>query len=520
VKTRLGTACFSLPLILSGFVVASFAQVPAYKIQEALGSKEEMSAITVTRQNLINQVYLATGYTAIWTWRSAWSTRTTFIRLLNHATGEGLDKEDYQLEFFNAFTELELASGHLADSLDAELRFTDAAIHFFTDLAYGNRFPTFGYDGLKFIPVSYDIPRLVAAHAMADQLDALFIRLANSSPDANAIRNKLRLLNELKNKQDYREEKIVSTKVSHLNKPLIRKLYFLGVGDSVSKLSDIGIRKSLIEAQKEFDLLADGVLRSTALAALNIPLGTRLRQLSLAINYYRWLNCLARKERVVVVNIPAAYLKVYDRDAILLEMRMIVGKPSTPTPTLTSRITEVILYPYWYVPHSIATKELLPAIKRNTGYVDANNIQVISKSGRRINPYKINWQEVSAADFPYTLRQATGCDNSLGLLKLNFYNPVGVYLHDTPSKPLFLLNKRYFSHGCMRMEKPVELGHLVLKDNAIAIDTLTEKGCLRNQSPVIVAADEKLAVVVWYNPVSVDKTGRVVFYEDIYRKFN
>jgi murein L,D-transpeptidase YcbB/YkuD len=155
-------------------------------------------------------------------------------------------------------------------------------------------------------------------------------------------------------------------------------------------------------------------------------------------------------------------MKVYSQGKVNLEMRMIVGKPSTPTSTLASRVNEVILYPYWHVPYSIATKELLPIIKRNPGYIEAGNYQVLNKSGNIVDPYSINWRALSRNYFPYLIRQSTGCDNALGLLKLNFYSPFGIYLHDTPVKSLFMLNKRYFSHGCMRMEKPMELGHLVL----------------------------------------------------------
>jgi murein L,D-transpeptidase YcbB/YkuD len=266
--------------------------------------------------------------------------------------------------------------------------------------------------------------------------------------------------------------------------------------------------------------LADGVLRTTSLRELNIPLSVRMKQLSLSVNYYRWLYCLVQNQSVIVVNIPAAYLKVYRDKSAFLEMRIIVGKPSTPTPTLASSVREVILYPYWHVPFSIKTKELLPAIQRNPGYIHAGNYQVLNSSGKILDPYSINWHALSANYFPYIIRQSTGCDNSLGLLKLNFYSPFGVYLHDTPKKNLFGLNKRYFSHGCMRMEKPMDLGHLVLKNNSIAIDTLEEKGCLRNQSPVTVKADENIPVLVWYNPAGIDSTGRVLFFEDVYKKFD
>ena len=99
------------------------------------------------------------------------------------------------------------------------------------------------------------------------------------------------------------------------------------------------------------------------------------------------------------------------------------------------------------------------------------------------------------------------CDNAPGLIKLDFDNPGGVYLHDTPDKSLFGSGRHYFSHGCIRMEKPMELGHLILRNNSIAIDTLEAKRCLRNQAPVTVEADEKMPVGVWYNPVDVNETG-------------
>jgi murein L,D-transpeptidase YcbB/YkuD len=243
-----------------------------------------------------------------------------------------------------------------------------------------------------------------------------------------------------------------------------------------------------------------------------------LKELNNAINTVRWLNCIKQSQRIIVVNIPSATLLVYEKDSVILESRVIVGKRSTPTPTLCSKITEVDLYPYWMAPYSIATKEILPAIKRDIGYLDANGYQVINKNGRVVNPYKVNWQELNALNFPYIIRQSTGCDNSLGLVKLNFYNPYSVYLHDTPNKSLFSFNKRYFSHGCMRVEKAMQLAHLVLKNHSMAIDTLEAKGCLYNQSPIVVQADEIVPVFVVYNTAWFDSTGRVSFSEDIYKK--
>jgi murein L,D-transpeptidase YcbB/YkuD len=103
-------------------------------------------------------------------------------------------------------------------------------------------------------------------------------------------------------------------------------------------------------------------------------------------------------------------------------------------------------------------------------------------------------------------------------VKLDFYSPYGIYLHDTPKKSLFSLGRRYFSHGCIRVEKAFEVAHYILRDNGIAIDTLTEKGCLQNQSPIAVPADEQMPLFIIYNTAGVDSSGRLRFYENIYRR--
>jgi L,D-transpeptidase YcbB len=338
--------------------------------------------------------------------------------------------------------------------------------------------------------------------------------------EVTAIENKIKWIESLIAKVDFKEVVVTSNKVNAANEALIVKLFQLGIANEVNIfLKDTSLIGKVKEVQKQFVLMSDGTLRKTVLEELNVPLSKRLAQLKLAVNYYRWMSCFSQHRSTIVVNIPAAYLKVYKDDNVELEMRMIVGKKSTPTPTLLSTVNEVILYPYWHVPYSIATKELLPHIKQSASFIDKGNYQVLNSTGKIMDPYSINWQALSTEYFPYTIRQSTGCDNALGLLKLNFYSPDGVYLHDTPNKNLFTLNKRYFSHGCMRMEKPMELGHLVVKNNMIAIDTLNQKGCLQNQAPIKVHADVHMPVLVWYNPVGIDEAGRVLFFEDVYGKF-
>lgn len=481
----------------------------------------QQSIITTKDANTaIKEFYDRLHYQTVWLQTGKKDNLRVFLEALKLSAGMGLQQTDYQFSLVDSVYTNTIVLHNTDDSLEIETRICDAAIRFYNDIAHGNTIPSLGYNGLNYNSYCHNIALLLAESVSNHSLHSLPDRISPSLPEIKAIENKIKWLTTVMTDSNFKEVNITSTKVASGNKPLVTKLFQLGIIDSVNKfIPDSSLKQKVKEAQWQFNLMADGILRSTIMQELNRPISVRMRQLSLSVNYYRWLYCLTQQQHVIVVNIPAAYLKVYRNDEVILEMRMIVGAKSTQTPTLASTVNEVILYPYWHVPYNIATKELLPAIKENPIYIDAGNFQVLNRAGKIMDPYSINWHALSTKYFPYIIRQSTGCDNALGLLKLNFYNPFGVYLHDTPAKSLFMLSKRYFSHGCMRMEKPMELGHLVLKDNPLSIDTLEQKGCLRNQSPIIVPADIKMPVIVWYNPAGIDSTGRVLFFEDVYEKF-
>jgi L,D-transpeptidase YcbB len=499
-------------LVACSWSFVTWGQITADRLQRLINTAEKVNMA-------VKEFYDQHHYQPAWLIQKEKNLKI-FLEAAKLSAAIGLQREDYQFSYFDSICNNTINLKSITDSLNTEISITDAAIHFYSDIAYGNTIPPLGYNGLNYTPRCQNISVLLAESVQANSLSLLPSLIAPPLPEIKALESKMGWFIHIITDRNFKEVNIGSTKVTHTNKALTTKLYQLGIIDSINKIiPDSILRQKVKEVQRQFNLMADGVLRSTIMQELNRPLSVRLKQLSISVNYYRWLYCLAQQQPVVVVNIPATYLKVYKSNEVILEMRMIVGAKATRTPTLTSIINEVILYPYWHVPYSIATKELLPAIKENPSYIDAGNFQVLNRAGKIMDPYSINWHAYSTKYFPFVIRQSTGCDNALGLLKLNFYNPFGVYLHDTPTKSLFMLNKRYFSHGCMRMEKPMELGHMVLKNNPLAIDTLEQKGCLRNQSPIIVPADTQMPVVVWYNPAGIDSTGRVLFFEDIYEKF-
>lgn len=446
--------------------------------------------------------------------RSAWNdalVRGELSQLVEQAVEYGLKKGDYVLPVYE---------GNSAnDSARQDIRFTETAIHLISDLHGGNRYPDFEYRGLDYQTDNKEIPRLLSAFLDQKNLSGLAARVQPSFPEYRNALGLLRYLNGISAKQGFHEPKIISSKAVISNKALVKRLIQLGFIDIPEEnTNDSILRSAVIAAQRKFDLLADGKIRSTLIAALNIPIKERIAELTMLLNTIRWSVDLREKGISVFLNIPSGTLMVFENNETILSSKVITGKKTTPSPTLTSVIDKVILYPYWVVPYNIATKEILPRIKRDISYLDRYQYQVIDSRGRQKDPAKIPWQSLSGSYFPYTLRQATGCDNSLGLEKFDFQNPFSVYLHDTPAKELFEMNRRFFSHGCMRVEKPVELARLLLDNNRQAIDTLTEKGCLFNQKPISVPAEKKASLAVLYSTAWFDEKGEIFFHEDVYGK--
>lgn len=264
---------------------------------------------------------------------------------------------------------------------------------------------------------------------------------------------------------------------------------------------------SLEPVEKEYTLLKQELkIQLQKKAALPI------KQLTTSLNYFRWIHHF-KFDQCIVVNIASATLRYYENDSIKLQMKVVVGKPSTKTPRFAAHCNQVILYPYWNVPTSIALNELLPKIKRRPGAIDDMNMQLVDGNGKVINHYIVNWKSISRNYFPYRLRQSTGCDNSLGVIKFNVTDPYSVYLHDTNNKTAFLSGYRYYSHGCIRVEEPVELGNLLLNNR---LDTNFLKACYKEQKPMPVDLITPIPVIVIYSLAETDKADKIRYYKDVY----
>ena len=238
----------------------------------------------------------------------------------------------------------------------------------------------------------------------------------------------------------------------------------------------------------------------------------KAKQVATSMNFYRWIHHFGF-EKSIVVNIASATLNYYENNVETLFSKMIVGKPSKKTPSFDATCKEVILYPYWNVPADIAIKELVPKYRKSPGLVGRERMQVLDGSGNIVKASAIDWSAYSSRSFPYRLRQSTGCDNSLGIIKFDLTSPFGVYLHDTNEKGLFASSNRYRSHGCMRVEKAVELGNYLLNNK---LDTIFLKACIKDVKPTTIPLEKPVPVFVIYLTAYLSDSGVVNYYRDVY----
>lgn len=242
---------------------------------------------------------------------------------------------------------------------------------------------------------------------------------------------------------------------------------------------------------------------------------TRAVQISLNMERWRWQKTLP--ERYVSVNIPSFLLQAIEHDSVWLETRVIVGKRETPTPVMESVIRSFIIYPYWHVPNSIATKEILPHLQTDASYLARNNFDVLDRNGKVILPDTIQWDFYTPEFFPFILRQREGSENSMGIIKFNFVNNYGVYLHDTNSKRLFDRARRDLSHGCVRVKNAVAFAHYLVREDDIYVSPEDLDQYLSLQQRLKIDLRKPIPLKLEYFTAEV-KNGTSFFYEDIYRK--
>jgi L,D-transpeptidase YcbB len=251
-----------------------------------------------------------------------------------------------------------------------------------------------------------------------------------------------------------------------------------------------------------------GALDPKAVAALNVPVEQRIRQIELNLERWRWLP-RDLGPRYVLVNTPTFELDAIEGGKAALHMRVAVGARDHPTPIFSAPLTEVVFSPYWNIPPRIARQEWIPEVVRDPGYLRDNGLEIV-KGDRVLDLSEVNW-----SDDDLRLRQRPGAANLLGLVTFKFPNPFDVYIHDTPFDSAFHRAARAVSHGCVRVEEPEALAEWVLRDDGGWTRTRIEEA-MHGGVERAVRLEHPIPVHIVYQTVWVADDGSVRFAEDLY----
>ena len=289
--------------------------------------------------------------------------------------------------------------------------------------------------------------------------------------------------------------------------------------DMESTVFDSPLVEAVKKLQKRHNLTPDGVIGKQTLDAMNVPVASRIQQIILNMEQYRWLKRL-KEEQIVVVNIASFEATAGRPGKFDITMPVIVGKTYHMTPVFNDFIKYVEFNPYWNLPTSIARNETLPKLQKDPRYLKKQNMRIFQgwePNAPELDATTINWKKVSKTDMNrYHIRQEPGPDNSLGTLKIVFPNTYDVYLHDTPAHDLFNETARAFSHGCIRMSRPAEMAAWVLGGEAKGWSVKRVKEIVASQKRQVVTLDKPMPVYILYRTAFVGSDETLYFYDDIY----
>jgi L,D-transpeptidase YcbB len=451
-----------------------------------------------------------------------WSGREGAIaQALADAGAEGLDPTRYH----SAAIAARLAPDSPAAGAARDLLLTDGLARYAADVRSGRARPAHptAEEAAGAPPV--DEVALVRGVAEAPDVNAALAELPPPHPAYRALRGELAELRALA--ASGRQWPVVpdggklhpgeaDASVPALRARLAATGEYRGDTKATSRVYD----RALVEAVKTFQarnaLAPDGVVGPKVRAALDVPIATRIEQVAVNMERWRWLP-EDFGSRYVLVNIASYRLTLVEDGKPSLTMPVIVGETDKMTPSFSSEITYVIFNPPWLVPDKIARKELLPKVEQDGEYFSKQGIRLVGgwqPAAPRGDHDKPGWDAARHAT-GFRLRQDPGPQNPLGRVKFQIPNIFGVYLHDTPSKRLFGKEQRTLSHGCVRLGDALALAARLLEGDSHWSDERRDR-VLSEWKTVPVAVPHPVPVHLVYQTAWVDDAGRPGFAEDVY----
>src|ERR1700693_1573747 len=457
------------------------------------------------------------------------------IASLLNAEQKGLSADDYDgPRWSDRLAKLKTAAFNpsAADAVRFDAALTVCVMRYISDLHIGKVNPKHFDYGFNVDVKKYDLPDFLKEN-IVDSPD-LAGALAQVEPPYPGYKRTIQALQsyiQLAKKDDGEQlpapatTKVIAPGDSYPGVPRLIRLLRL-VGDLASDASlpaDATVYQGpLVDAVKNFQRRhgrdPDGRLGAQTVADMNVPLSTRVREMQLTLERWRWLP-VSLHAAPLVANIPEFRVRGYDENyKINLSMNVVVGKAyNHDTPVFSDTMQYVVFRPYWNVPYSIARAEFFSRIDRDPDYLPKKGFEVVAGRQKVVSSGAVSSDVLAQLRAgKLFIRQNPGPQNSLGLVKFMFPNSFNVYMHDTPDQGPFSKSRRDFSHGCIRLEKPADLAVWVLRDNPGNWNMDRVRAAMNGSPNQQVNLAHPIPVLIVYGTVVVSEDGLVHIYDDIY----
>ncbi|MDB5613843.1 MAG: L,D-transpeptidase family protein [Devosia sp.] len=430
------------------------------------------------------------------------------LTLFEAAESEGLRPSDYLTPDLNPAG----AKGDPLKLAALETAFSGAALRYATHLYNGRILPQSVDANLDIQPKKLDEAALLVQLALSPDPVSVLTALEPTHPEFLALKSALATFDDSKTDRPIQIATGPSLKPGMIDArvPTLRTRLDLPAVD------DLVYDDATVEAMKLFQsnvgLDVDGVIGPASLVALNG--GVPVTKADIIANMERW-RWMPRDlgQFNVFVNIPEFRLAISRNGIEEYATRVVVGTVKNQTPVFSDNIRHIVVNPYWNVPSSIIKGEIAPAVMNNPAYIDNQNMDLLYND-EPVSPWQVDWSQVSSTNFPFRVRQRPGPGNALGQIKFLFPNKHDVYLHDTPSKALFSRSTRALSHGCVRVQNPMEFADALMANEPNISRTSLE--AMFGPAERWVNPEKQIPVHMAYFTIRVGADGALKPYGDIY----
>ena len=448
------------------------------------GNKIEIQGERMYCMRFIPEYYIQHAFEPAWTNERI---KREFIRQLSLVDEEGLIADDYHYQKILALSENAQSAEERAE---LDMLLTDAYMLYSSHILNGKVNPETIDSEWKATRREGNPVQLLDQALSEKKIYQSIADLEPVHPSYAGLKNALKMYKQIginggwpqiPGGETLKADMIDSMRVPLIIQRLISTQDLHEVPENSYTYSEV-IVSAVKQYQKRNGLDIDGNVGKMTTESMNIPVEKRIEQIRVNMERFRWISH-DLGDRYILVNIADFQLRIYEGNIIVFEERVIVGKPYRKTPVFTGQMSYLVLNPYWTVPPTILYEDMLPEVKKNTGYLSSKKIRVFQGNGSammEINPDSIQWSELTRKNFTYSLRQDPGKINALGVVKFMFPNKYNVYIHDTPSKELFNRTERTFSSGCIRLNNPISLIQYLIPDyldtDMDKIKNIIEKG--------------------------------------------